>query len=93
MDVMDFVKKELIENSSDREEVVEKDWISNAWKEYEECWTTNGYEEFREIIGKHVPKVKKFTRDDVTNRKHAQDKFELQNMTLSDMICSFLTDH
>lgn len=52
-------------SSQDREEVIEKDWISNAWKEYEEFWTTNGYEEFREIIEKHAPKLKKITKKEV----------------------------
>jgi len=63
--VVRTIPPELIENSQDRQEVIDRDWISNAWKEYEECWTTNGYEEFREIIKKHVPQANKFTKKEV----------------------------
>lgn len=63
-DIMDFVHCNLFVDSQDREEVIEDDWISNAWKEYEEYWTTNRYEEFRGIIEKHAPKQVKFTPAD-----------------------------
>lgn len=70
MEVMDFVKKELIENSSDREEVVEKDWIRLVfeeilWREMvdEKSWLIM----WRQAIEKHAPK-QKFTRDDLRER-------------------------
>lgn len=66
-DIMDFVHCNLFVDSQDREEVIEDDWISNAWKEYEEYWTTNRYEEFRGIIEKYAPKQVKFFEQDVTN--------------------------
>lgn len=59
----------LIENSSDREEVVEKDWIDNAWLLYcdfqhiaYDCLAKNS---FREAIEKYAPKTKKFTKDEI----------------------------
>lgn len=89
-----IIYKELIEDSQDREEVVEKSWINDARDMFRRRWPTwQDEKDFRDAIEKHAPKVKKFTRDDVTNRKHAQDKSELENMTLSDMICTFLRDH
>ena len=59
----------LIENSSDREEVVEKDWIDDARQKFRE----SAYREephlsknvFRTVIEKHAPGTKKFTRDEI----------------------------
>ena len=86
-----YVYPELIEWCSDREEVIEDDWISNAWKEYEEYWTTNRYEEFRGIIEKHAPKQVKFTK------KEFIDFFMLyrQNETTlrTEIVFDFLRQH
>jgi len=56
-----WLPKELIENSQDREEVIEKDWI---WKAFDEFW--NNETEFRQAIEKHAPKLK-FTINDISN--------------------------
>ena len=65
-----YTYPELIENSSDREEVVEKDWINDAFNMF---WWFAYYETpdsskdiFRKSIEKHAPKQKKFTRDEVS---------------------------
>jgi hypothetical protein len=68
----------LVENSQDREEVVEKDWIDDARKYH--C-NIRGYDEskldkhktyFRQAIEKHAPKEKKFTEEElwVFSEKH-----------------------
>lgn len=84
------VPKKLIENSQDREEVIEDDWISNAWTEYEECWTTNDDKDFREIIEKHAPKQLKFTIDDVKERYNKQKSYGFLGEVA---IRYFLEDH
>lgn len=57
-----------IENSSDRIEVVEKDWILKTIDEYKELsnrvWRVPE-EDFEKILRKNAPQVKKFTREDV----------------------------
>lgn len=62
--------KELIEDSQDREEVIEQDWIEQCyyWKKYN---TTIPYlvslEEFREDIEEYAPKFK-FTNSEIVER-------------------------
>lgn len=63
------IPTELVEQWSDREEVVEKDWIrivfdevhpaGASWEEME-CLAPR-----RKAIEKHAPKTKKFTKEDV----------------------------
>lgn len=77
---------ELIENSQDREEVVEKDWIDEA-RSGIKCITTK--ETFREAIEKHAPKQKKFTIEEIQD--FTKDYvFESQIM---DYIVWFLDKH
>lgn len=77
-DEIEYVRSDLIENSQDREEVVEKDWIDDARKYH--C-NIRGYDEskldkhktyFRQAIEKHAPKEKKFTEEElwVFSEKH-----------------------
>ena len=61
---------ELIENSSDREEVVEKYWVEMCVDEIFEYqrwrpWDEPDYVSIRKIIEKHAPKQKKFTNSEV----------------------------
>lgn len=63
---------ELIEWCSEREEVIEKDWIYTAFNEYygnEKGIMENEYlrTDFRKVIEKHTPKEKKFTYTDISN--------------------------
>lgn len=55
--------KRVIENSQDREEVIEQDWIDELIQELEvaKCFQWK----YRQAIEKHAPKIKKFTREDV----------------------------
>lgn len=63
------VFKELIEADSNREEVVEKDWIDDAITDYDvsEYNTYKRKENLRQAIEKHAPKERKFTREDIDN--------------------------
>ena len=69
-DVKYYFPTKLIENSQDREEVVETDWIDDAIADYDvsEYNTDKRKYNLRKAIEKHCPpKVKKFTRDDILN--------------------------
>lgn len=68
----------LIENSSDREEVVEKDWYDLAIEEYLSWrWSAITWEmlvkfeaekvKLKNTIEKYVPKTKQFTREEIRN--------------------------
>lgn len=83
MDVVDWIPKELIENSQDREEFVEKDWIGDILLEYNKDSFLN-CERMRKIIEKHAPKVKKFTEEEV------QVWNEMNFRMCPDTICDFL---
>lgn len=56
---------------SDREEVVEKDWID---KLYSEIPSLNDKELFRRYVEQHAPKQKMFTREDVYSTIRMWDK-------------------
>lgn len=77
------IRKNIIENSSDREEVVEKDWISKLRVDLEEFVARNGYftyeDMFRASIEQHAPKQKKFTDEYVWDfvRKHSNPENEV----------------
>lgn len=64
-----IVPKELIEDSSDREEVVEKDWKENVIDSLHAMWwkfdKESDYADFRNILYQNTPKQKKFTKNDV----------------------------
>jgi hypothetical protein len=61
-----FVHPRLIEGCSDREEVVQKDWVDQARDFFWRKWPTwQDEKDFREAIALHAPKVKKFTRADL----------------------------
>ena len=85
---------ELIENSSDREEVVEKYWVEMCVDEIFEYqrwrpWDEPDYVSIRKIIEKHAPKQKKFTREEIQD--FTKDYvFESQIM---DYIVWFLDKH
>lgn len=53
---------ELIENSQDREEVVEKDWIDDVMRDIAKI---DDKAQFRKILEKHAPKVKKIRKSEV----------------------------
>ena len=67
------IYKELIENSQDRKEVVEKDWIDKAFDSAYQLKENNTYEgemrdKFREAIEKHCPPLqKKFTKEEISD--------------------------
>lgn len=88
---------ELIENSSDRELVVEKDWVSKVCEEYEEIMKSMSVmyvvssDSLREIIEKHAPKQKKFTRDDV---EEAVEKIGYNaRSAVKEWLYTFLKEH
>lgn len=79
--------EELLINSSDREEVVERDWVEKCVDEIFEYqrwrpWDEPDYVSIRKIIEKHAPKQKMFTREEVESHWH-----------LWEMICDFLKEH
>ncbi len=92
MDVVDWIPKELIENSQDREEIVEKDWITNARDEY---WilnkrNTDTEQDFREAIEKHCPPLqKKFNKESFLDY-HAESFNKWNFTTRPDVVNNFL---
>lgn len=60
-----YVDKELVE--TDREEVIEKNWIDDSVEEFYKLWwkftDEKDLKEFREILEKHAPKQKKITEE------------------------------
>ena len=60
--IMDWVHHSLFIDSQDREEVIEKDWITFLFENLDHWYK---YEDFRERVLKYAPKQKKFTRDEV----------------------------
>jgi hypothetical protein len=88
---------ELIENSQDREEVVEtKDWIDDVYDEYQravpaECINSDEWYrmKMRKAIEKHAPKQKKFTKEEVG--KYAKE-FVFHKQVTEFIIC-FLRDN
>lgn len=98
-----YTYPELIENSSDREEVVEKDWIDDAfdmfwWFAYYET-PDSSKDFFRRSVEKHAPKQKKFTRNEVRERISREVKLrtniDYTTMLLDRevMLCDFLKEH
>ena len=100
-----LVDKQLIENSSDREEIIENDWISQCVEEIFEYQRWFPYEDepdyvsIRKIIQKHAPKQKKFTRNEVRERISREVKLrtniDYTTMLLDRevMLCDFLKEH
>ncbi len=82
------LEEEYLKDSQDREEVVESDWIENFANEinYKFDWDM---EDFRNILEKHAPKVKKFTKEEVG--KYAKD-FVFHKQVTEFIIC-FLKDN
>jgi len=69
------VRSDLIENSQDREEVVESDWIYDIIKDLQNNsreLDEESAKEIRQAIEKHAPKEKKFTEEElwVFSEKH-----------------------
>lgn len=66
-----IIPKRFIEQQPDvREEVIEQDWIEDAFKCYRNQYENNVFSEiyninFRYACEKYAPKVRKFTRDEV----------------------------
>lgn len=79
-----IVYKELIENSQDREEVIEKDWKQKIIDDTNKYWVL----ELRNIIEKHAPKQVKFTRDNIQKWYN-----NYPSMDGTKMVRDFLKDH
>jgi hypothetical protein len=78
----------LLENSQDREEIVEtKDWIDECLDEMEVADEMISWEEYRKIIEKYAPKTtryiissQKFTKEDVTVYVHSYSKKRVEHI-------------
>lgn len=89
-----FLPEKLVECDPNREEVVEKDWISKCVDEIFEYqrwrpWDEPDYVSVWKIIEKHAPKEKKFTVREIDKygNKNWKSGFEISN------VVSFLQDH
>lgn len=65
-----FIDKKLLLEWEDREEVT-RDWLDDLMSDLKElkwnfAWCEN---EFRRVVEKNIPKQKKFTRDEIIERK------------------------
>ena len=53
-DSCNHISKYIVENSLDREEIIDDDWIT---KVYEWCDEEFGIQQFRKLIEKYIPKI------------------------------------
>lgn len=82
-----YIDKQLIENSQDREEVIEKDWIDKCIDEiHNNDIRTDDEKEIRkiirEIILKHAPNQQMFTYNDISDFAVSKSKDYNQEMTI-----------
>lgn len=80
-----YIDKQLIENSQDREEVIEKDWIDKCIDEiHNNDIRTDDEKEIRkiirEIILKHAPNQQMFTYNDISDFAVSKSKDFNQEM-------------
>ena len=87
--------EELLLNSSDRQEVVEKDWVSKVIDMYNQSYFNQSEEErLRKCIELHAPKQKKFTKQDIEDFFYTKDgNFVGGSNKKSTYIYSFLKEH
>ncbi len=90
-----YIDKQLIENSQDREEVIEKDWIDKCIDEiHNNDIRTDDEKEIRkiirEIILKHAPNQQMFTYNDISDFAVSKSKDYNQEMTVRWILEMFL---
>lgn len=90
-DIMDYVHCNLFVDSQDREEVVEKDWISKLYLDIGDYVAINddipNEMMFRASIEQHMPKEKKFSKQDIWK---IADNFTANNEYRFQVIQDFL---
>lgn len=88
----------FISSDSNREEVVEKDWVEMCVDEIFEYqrwrpWDEPDYVSIRKIIEKHAPQVKKFTREDIGKWSREITERPVIICSFVDALQEFLKEH
>lgn len=90
--VVRTIPPELIENSQDREEVIEKDWIDEVRENYQQlCWVYSTDKMwFRKAIENNAQKQQMFSYNDISDFAVSKSKDYNQEMTVRWVLEMFL---